>query len=151
MGNLTEAIERVRRFNAGEPLMSVYAECKTRPPNRLGSWSDYDAAERARAWLASDNDALASAYVAEHPADSEEPITEDWLRSVGFSDLHPGEPDGVLRIRKPGTSVVIEWGSKSGCVWIGEYFNQEKLAINPSRGYIRRLAAALGIELEQTR
>ena len=148
MGNLTEAIERVRRSNAGEPLMSVYAEYKTRPPNRLGNWSDSDAAEQARAWLAWDHDTLASAYVAERDPT---PVDEAWLRSVGFGDLHPGEPDGVLRIRKPGTSVIIEWGSKSGTVWIGEYFNQEKLAINPSRGYIRHLAAALGIELEETR
>ena len=65
MSELTEAIERVRRFNAGEPLLTVYAECKTRPPNRAGNWSDSDAAAQARAWLAWDHDALASAYVAE--------------------------------------------------------------------------------------
>lgn len=31
-----------------------------------------------------DHAALAEAYLAEHRADDAEPITEDWLRSVGF-------------------------------------------------------------------
>jgi hypothetical protein len=35
---------------------------------------------------------LARAYIAEHPADSELPVTEDWLRAVGFT----ADTDGTV-------------------------------------------------------
>lgn len=71
-----EAAERLRRFRNGDN--SAY-------PDDDGGFFE----ERGQTMCEADEETLADAYLAEHPADAEEPITEDWLRSVGFE-----KPDG---------------------------------------------------------
>jgi hypothetical protein len=87
---------------------------------------------------------LAHAYLADHPADEDEPVTEDWLRSIG------------LKLRMgfgfPVTKTMSLWDSRNG--W-GLYFHgglgdsaegETKIAKVATRGQVRRLLAALGID-----
>jgi hypothetical protein len=86
---------------------------------------------------------LAKAYLAEHPADDEEPVNEEWLRSIG------------LKLRMgfgfPVTKTMSLWDSRNG--W-GLYFHgglgdsaegETKIANVATRGQVRRLLVALGI------
>lgn len=86
---------------------------------------------------------VAQGYLAEHPADDEELVTEEWLRSVGF------EPDGVHL-------ALSGWGpSRNGCIqvydaakWILNGTETHRLS---TRGDVRLLFRALRIELKEAR
>lgn len=78
---------------------------------------------------------VARAYLAENPADDAEPITAEWLEACGFTqeiDAASFAPD------KRTWSVCIEGGS-----------NYASLPDQFTRGQLRRLAEALGIELRK--
>lgn len=106
-----------------------------------------------RVW---DGDALAHAYILDHPADDAEPVTEEWLRSVGFHDS-----------RYQGKRFSLQLGDVRVCppiadlgLWVGimeddgDFYSGAK-AIPQShirtRGDVRRLCAALGITLPGVR
>lgn len=83
------------------------------------------------------------------PADSELPITEEWLREVGLSD------GGMYRDVKWFRPTVDKFGvmcQATACAgpkcwnW-GLFLNSVLVKADPSRGDLRRLAAALGIPL----
>ena len=81
---------------------------------------------------------LAESYLAEHPADDAEPVTEEWLLSVGFK-RHPFE--GMLH-------VIDGWMSMS----IGQH--EKNAFVNTplrgkTRGDVRTLCRSLGIELKE--
>lgn len=88
---------------------------------------------------------LAQQYTIEHPADDAEPVTEDWLRSVGWSlksvfrEMYH-EPT-MLRWAMP----VLQ--ADMGVWSIGEMREQLRYAPK-TRGDVRRLCAALGVELK---
>jgi len=88
-----------------------------------------------------DERALAAAYLAEHPADDGEPITEEWLRSVGFKVSPDFEFLFIEAGLRPGT---IEFDPDIG--WI--IFGSKATRLLETRGDVRRLCAALGIELK---
>lgn len=82
---------------------------------------------------------LAHAYLAEHPLDDQEPVTEEWLRNVGFED---------------GNLSFYELGEASVCQWEGRWFFYIDGCGGPdplTHGHIRAFCKALGIELEKTR
>ena len=90
---------------------------------------------------------LAESYLAEHPADDAEPVTEEWLLSVGFKRAEDDPVILVLPSTDTGramTYVTIEpcelrlEADDGGSIWIGER----------TRGDVRRLCTALGIELK---
>lgn len=57
---------------------------------RLSTGDGYADGPMRLQFILADGIKLADAYLAEHPADSELPITEEWLRSVGWSkEEHP--------------------------------------------------------------
>lgn len=104
-----------------------------------------------------DTAAVANAYLAEHPADDGEPVTADWLQSVGFGrhmqpaancDLSLQAGDFRLFV-----AVAIPTRERYG-------FKPERWAVNEvwlpeaatpaTRGHVRRLCAALGIPLTET-
>lgn len=86
---------------------------------------------------------LAQAYLAEHPADENEPITEEWLRSAGFIwqstdtyELHSGAfGNDYLRYTKIAFRAGLWYANGLGC------------ADCKTRGDVRRLCSALGIPL----
>lgn len=86
-----------------------------------------------------DGAAVAAAWLAEHPADDAEPVTEEWLRSVGFSS----RPNNRwLQIRTPQGGRLDCWMASP--LW---EFHDEAVAIPQTRGDVRRLCTALGIDL----
>ena len=92
---------------------------------------------------------LAEAYLAEHPADddSEQPITEEWLMSIGFTETG----NNSLRIENNGASVELEISRISkGTKWWGPYICDEYCWPNNvgTRGQLRQLLKALGVEGE---
>jgi hypothetical protein len=82
---------------------------------------------------------LAAAYLAEHPADENEWITDDWLRSVGFEgdDLTIASDYSTLEV------FVFDDGPKW---WLN---NQEFFPAPFTRGETRRLWRALGVQLHE--
>lgn len=89
---------------------------------------------------------LARAYLAEHPADEEEIITEEWLESIDFErvDLEGCVPYEWFKHKTCG---LILWDS-SYDDWIVNCFDQEGIRPNSitTRGQVRRLLAALGVK-----
>jgi hypothetical protein len=74
-------------------------------------------------------------YYDEHPADEDEPVTEEWLLSIGFShDKFDTPTIGPLHLRPPGNSPYA-------CI---SSYPLPEVPVN--RGQVRRLLAALGIE-----
>lgn len=111
-----------------------------------------EALTRARQWVAdmggirdcyswSDCKTLMEIALREHPADDDEPVTEEWLISLRWA------PEGyaaftclVLRHERH----VLEWFTEDESLWL----NERCVHDNPTRGDVRRLCAALGVELK---
>lgn len=85
---------------------------------------------------------LVTAYLAEHPADDDEPITERWLLSIGVQ--HAENTRYVLSQGKYERIWLYFWetGINAELAGGGEI-------VFATRGDVRRLCAALGIDLNQ--
>jgi hypothetical protein len=92
---------------------------------------------------------VALAWLEDHPADDGEPVTEEWLRAVGFKDEEysfvlrsPYTDDWYHHLRHTACSVrKVDWK------W---HANGIGVADQPTRGHVRRLCAALGVPLKET-
>ena len=82
---------------------------------------------------------LADAYAAEHPPDDDEPLTEEWFRSVGAVDIK--WPTGLAIII---TSTMYLYLSINGALLSGHLQKRYR-----TRGEVRRLCAALGNPLKE--
>lgn len=91
---------------------------------------------------------LAEAYLAEHPADDDEPAMPEWLESLGYADTlgmryeRRFEMCNGIRIVCFASEHPKRWASE---IWVGNgacYAKQD-----PTRRDVRRLLAALGIEV----
>ncbi len=90
-----------------------------------------------------DSATLADAYLVEHPADDGEKVTEEWLLASGFTP-HP-EFRGHSIYNK--TQSIEVWIADGGICVEGEYISR-KFGGDYTRGDMRRLCSALGIELK---
>lgn len=87
---------------------------------------------------------IVDAYLQEHPADDDEPLTEEWLRSAGAHDPHGRDHAAPLAL----TALGIGFG-----VFVRDELNDcwhwcrgsRRLATLRTRGDVRRLLAALGV------
>lgn len=91
---------------------------------------------------------LLKAYDSEHPTDDDVPVDEEWLRSVGFVKHEAlwqwaAGTDGLLR--------VLYWPEyHHGEWWIESPDNRmSEIPDAKTRGDVRRLCRALGIELKE--
>jgi hypothetical protein len=93
--------------------------------NGSACWWDSDGPESGPAYAVK----LARAYLAEHPED-DEPVAEWWSQRIGE------------------TSHIVKWSPVQ--LWI-EFDDQLPHVVkdNPTRGDVRRLLAALGIEVRK--
>lgn len=91
---------------------------------------------------AGDNETLASAYLAEHPADEHEPVDEAWLRSL----LPTASGDHFYFHRDKLTVYISGWQGIRFMVGCSQYSNSLQLE---SRGQLRLLCRALQIELTE--
>jgi hypothetical protein len=94
---------------------------------------------------------LAKAYLAEHPVDEDEPVTREWLLSVGFREIG-AECKQMVICLGPGA---CNWLSidEDGYVSVqADGAGQGRLAIGSlkarTRSDVRRLCAALGISVK---
>jgi hypothetical protein len=85
---------------------------------------------------------LALAYLADHPADDAEPVTAEWLASVGFT---AGKFPRDL-IRGPVLRGVSSAGDE---YWAIRTYPIPNDAKPWTRGHLRRLCAALGVPLTE--
>ncbi len=98
---------------------------------------------------------VARAYIAEHPADDGERITEDWLLSIGGEELTAGDKRrGIAVGKEPGLVLCWRWGHPKNRSWSLEHWTAGgecgwlELENEPqTRGEFRRMAAGLGIFL----
>ena len=92
---------------------------------------------------------LAAAWLAEHPADDDNPVDEAWLRSVGF-DRHLGSWFSPTS-KRPGPACRVSCAPEFGCdAWSVQ--NDGGIAEIPpleTRGLCRRLCASLGIPMNE--
>lgn len=92
-----------------------------------------------------DMELIVIAYLAQHPADDDEPIDEEFLRSVGFVDIDKNtlqfDRDLPVDVWHGGVMAEAEWSVG------GERIPHELMP--STRGDLRRLASALGIELRE--
>jgi hypothetical protein len=91
---------------------------------------------------------LAEAYLAEHHADDDEAITEDWANTLSRRQVSD-ETDAiwVLGIADVGrTAILLHRFSDAGDFW-AMYLGDVKLQMMATRSQLRQLCAALGIEL----
>lgn len=93
------------------------------------------------------------AYLAEHPADDDMPVTTDWVMSLGFTNWE-------------GSDSEFEWADHwfglarrnygDGPEWLAYYLtadgfdgSESYLSHVPTRGHVRRLCAALNRPLKE--
>ena len=100
---------------------------------------------------------LADAYLAEHPADEHEPVTEGWLRARGFADRPKERPtDDLVLVSPEGeTGHHLFWSENregydhNSWFYGDDYLRAVNLLDRPTRGHVRRLCAALGVTLHE--
>ena len=80
---------------------------------------------------------LAKAWLQEHPADDDEPVDIEWLKSIGFTDEK----------HRPGwCRLLIQIGNISLRFGAGNLvLNGQSLCVGATRCQVRRLLAALGV------
>lgn len=98
------------------------------------------------AQLSKDQLAIVEAYLAENPADSDEPITEEWLRT--FSEMEVATTKRLAYIVTWCGLLSIEWCPQCGDMPPLLCLDKRVLRENPTRGQLRLLARALGIPLK---
>ena len=128
--DVAKAAERLRRIGGGETVESVYAQ-----PYRLEHQvGQYDHPYHADMRLS------LGKYLAEH---DQTPITEAWLRSVGFERFEPSGSGVFISATHDG--IQLSQGYRGQ--WLIESCEMSEDAEPKTRGDVRRLAAALGIQL----
>lgn len=95
-------------------------------------------------WIAKSIRELCRFYLREHPSDDSEPVTEEWLRAVGFR-LMSGWPVWFFR-ESIEIRIRSEHDSEANPAPFLRIAGQR--IFNPTRGDVRRLCAALGVALE---
>jgi len=103
----------------------------------------------AREGLFHDVEAVIAAYLAEHPADEDEAITEEWLRSVGFVKDWMKNQIQFLEYEN-GSSTVRVHGEVDGTEeWLVGMERVPHDLMPNSRGEVRQLFRKLNIPLQE--
>ena len=141
MNNETRAA--VERYRLHEAIIGP--DYRASPYFSEGAGLDYERMRRDE-WLMRDG------YLAEHPADGDELVTEDWLRSIGASDRLNGE----WLVADPRTldECVEVWciftddGGPPGITAMqADYEDAPCIIANCTRSKLRKLLEALGAKL----
>lgn len=120
-----------------------YAEAIVKSVTKTGDGSYDNDLERCW-WALQEPYELAVAYLEEHPADDDEPITADWLCKNGWKVICNGTRASIEWI----TDHPIQLWKQDANRWHVTMGVVEFHVIN-TRGDVRRLCAALGIELKE--
>lgn len=120
---LRAAAERLRRVGDGEAVAQAYRAYPSPHMQRYG-----------------DIVMLADAWIAEHPADDGDPVDEAWVKGLGF-EQYEYVPYTWL---KCGHLQYVPSRDPPFCI-VGGW----PVIRVETRGHVRRIAAALGIELKE--
>lgn len=130
MSDIREAAERLRQMRADSD-------------DHDGGYLDTPEGQRQSLH---DHVCLADAYLAEHPTDDDEPISDEWLmETYGFDRCNNDQDLG-------GTFSLVayehcEWEIRSYVYAVYDgHDHSHDLGKPKTRGHVRRLCAALGIE-----
>jgi hypothetical protein len=93
-----------------------------------------------------DAQSVARAYLAEHPADDAEPLTEEWLRAAGF-ETRDGRLCLGARLQFTHCNGWNAWWGIDGLA----YASSRLVNGLNTRGHVRRLCQCLGIALKESR
>lgn len=94
----------------------------------------------------SDMALLVRAYLDEHQADDGEPVSEEWLRAVGFAEHWYPSMLGPERTTDFRVVFGVDWKNGSVCLHAGHTTFATPIKA-PTRGHVRRLCKALGVPL----
>jgi hypothetical protein len=98
------------------------------------------------------NDArtLADAYLAEHPADDDEPISEEWSDKIAARCWTDGtDQEWKLGIGDTGHEAFLLLAKRENGIFWAMYMGGVKLQMIVTRADVRRLCSALGIALRE--
>jgi hypothetical protein len=90
---------------------------------------------------------VVKAWLADHPADDDEPVTTEWLAAVGITE-DEGRANGDIYV----CAWVGRWQHGRVEILIGKHWDQTYIpgGMTPqTRGEFRRLCAALGVPLTE--
>ena len=124
---LREAAERHRRYESGEVAFDIWGD------GRL---------------IHDDTELLADAYLAEHPADDDEPVIEGWINSeLRIWDCSKYDNWKQFILHRSAGIYIQACACEAPIYWtysliIGIDTNATKID-NPTRGQVRRLISAL--------
>lgn len=130
---LRAAVERVRRWKAGEWLSTIY-------PGRPDRSAEVAALEV-------DWRDVSLAYLADHPADSDALVTEDWVRRV-IPETGGADGDGYSEGEAAGTVLPLSWVARPGefVLYVGAGGIDHGAM---TRRQFCRLAEGLGVTLKE--
>lgn len=139
MNEVQSAMERLRLIYAGTDYRAVYGN----------KCSDQGLLDLQKC----DEDVLVDAYLAEHHADEDWPLTLDWAeKTIGpHQVLVYGDWCWVLGMADVGSSAtLIHRHNETGEFW-AMYMGGLKLQMMVNRGDLRRLMAAIGVPLKESK
>jgi hypothetical protein len=153
--DVREAARRLRRVYAGDAYTNVYRD-QLRREGMDGSMAvAYSLADE-------DRQTLAAAWLEQHPADDDEPVTGDWLRSIGF-ELVTGslwqrsipspyaDVQVSLSVESTGGMTALRIRTERLAFGVGATTSFVPMAKAKTRRDVRNLLAALGIERKDGR
>lgn len=92
-------------------------------------------------------DQFLNLIIADHPADDDEPITAEWLESVGFVYHDLGSDSPYEWYQHPSRLILWDFNEE---YWICNQLDQGSVRMDfKTRGQVRLLCRALGIELKE--
>jgi hypothetical protein len=144
---LQAATERLRRVHQGESVEAVYGDSYTTETQE----HHYDHPYHIDLRL------CLGQFLAEHPADDGEAITEEWLRSVGFEEyIEPAYGLVYLSIKHPQAGIgiiAVHWPTtaEAKVYWSANAFSMPTNAYPNTRCDARRLGQALGVPLTRSK
>ncbi len=131
---LRAALDRFRRCQTAFQLKDVYGCSESR---------------EALALYAKDEAWLAQEYLAEHPADYAEPVTEEWLVARGF-EWSTDEEAYIFADIESGSTLLVWRCCTKPVVWALEYDNDFTWPHDiHQRGHLLQVCKALGITLKE--
>ncbi len=128
---------------------------------RLSTGDGYPDGPMRLQFILADGVKLADAYLAEHPADDDEIAESGWLRSVGAVRPQAVAAETVYVLGQWTASehgggqypITLTWDARRGAVDAKRAFIVRVFGfivfMRPTRGDVRRLCKALGVELKE--
>lgn len=147
--DIVNAANRIRRIRSGEKVTDVFGGTLKPMHDKRGEVISFFEDPTALAEWHHDCELLITDYLTEHPADDNEPVTQDWLRSIHAKYNGTQNNSKVWIIQFPPSSRYFRFDF-DGDGWgmdIVDISSDQSMTVlvDRSRGDVRRLWRAMGI------